>query len=154
MSKSVLLEQAIVLPAIDIAAMLRGQLIVAIPRVQIAKRISFLLRPEQSVSQNEIVKQYRSPFLSLAEMAVHQNLDENIQLEAWATCEQTQMIHNVDQLSTLSSLTVWTRSYLEELLKERQYLFLSYLKVHRLSNWITLPAEKVPSGKFSRSQIF
>ena len=150
MSKSVLLEQALVLPAIDIAAMLRGQLIVAIPRVQIAKGLSFLLCPEQSVSQNEIVKQYRSPFLPLAEVVIGQNQDEKIQLEAWATCEQTQMIHDVGQLSTLSSLTVWNRSHLEELLKERQYLFLSYLNVYRLSNWITLPAEKVPSGKLGK----
>ena len=150
MSKSVLLEQALVLPAIDIAAMLRGQLIVAIPRVQIAKGLSFLLCPEQSGSQNEIVRQYRSPFLPLAEVVISQNQDEKVQVEAWATCEQTQMIHDVDQLSTLSLLTVWNRSYLESLLKERQYLFLSHLKVHRLSNWITLPTEKVSSGKLGK----
>ena len=150
MSKSVLLEQALVLPAIDIAAMLRGQLIVAIPKVQIARGLSFLLCPEQLISQTEIVEQYRSPFLPLAEIAIRPNQAERLELEAWATCEQTQMIHDVDQLSTISSLTVWNRSYLETLLKERQYLFLSYLKVNRLSNWVTIPTEKFPPGKLGK----
>lgn len=147
MFKTIVLEQALILLVNDITAMLQGQLIVAIPKVQIAKGLSFLLAPDQSSSEAETLEKYRSPFLSLAEMVCNTNAEGSIRLEAWATCEQTKMIHDMDQLSTLSSLTVWNQSYLEKLLKEQQYLFLAYLKVYRLSSAITIPSEKLPIGK-------
>jgi hypothetical protein len=147
MPKIIVLEQALILPAIDIVAMLQGQLISAIPRVQIPNGLSFLLAPEQSSSQIKLSEKYRSPFLSLAEMACHTNKDGTTRLEAWATCEKTKMIHDVEQFATLSSLTIWTQSYLEELLKEQGHLFLTYLKVHRLPSKITIPSEKISIGK-------
>ncbi len=150
MSKTIVLEQALILPANDITAMLQGQLIVAIPKVQIAKGLSFLLAPEQLNSQTKIIERYRSPFSSLAEIVPSPNEEGSTRLEAWATCEQTKMIHDVGQIPTLSSLTVWNQSYLEELLKEQQYLFLTYLKVYRLPGAITIPSEKLPIGKIGK----
>lgn len=147
MSKTIVLEQALILPVNDITAMLQGQLIVAIPKVQIAKGLSFLLIPEQSNSQPEILERYRSPFWSLVEIVPNTNEEGRTRLEVWATCEQTKMIHDVGQIPTLSSLTVWNQSYLEELFKEQQYLFLTYLKVYRIPSSITIPSEKIPIGK-------
>jgi hypothetical protein len=147
MSKKIVLEQALILPASDITAMLQGKLIVAIPKVQISKGLSFLLAPEQSVSQTELSERYRSPFLSLPEISNNTSEEGVTHLEAWATCEHIKMIHDVDHFSTLSSSTIWNKSYLEELLKAQQHLFLTYLKVCRLPYRIGVPSEKIPIGK-------
>jgi len=147
MPKTIVLEQALILPVNDITAMLQGQLIVAIPKVQIAKGLSFLLAPEQSNSEAETLERYRLPFLPIAEMVPNTRKEGNILVEAWATCEQVKMICDVGHIPTLSSLTVWNQLYLEELLKEQQYLFLTYLKVYRLPSATTIPSEKLSTGK-------
>ena len=147
MPKTIVLEQALILPVNDITAMLQGQLIVAIPKVQIAKGLSFLLAPEQSNSEAETLERYRLPFLPIAEMVPNTRKEGSILVEAWATCEQVKMICDVGHIPTLSSLTVWNQSYLEELLKEQQYLFLTYLKVYRLPSATTIPSEKLSTGK-------
>jgi hypothetical protein len=147
MPKTIVLEQALILPVNDITAMLQGQLIVAIPKVQIAKGLSFLLAPEQSNSEAETLERYRLPFLPIAEMVPNTRKEGNILVEAWATCEQVKMICDVGHIPTLSSLTVWNQLYLEELLKEQQYLFLTYIKVYRLPSATTIPSEKLSTGK-------
>jgi hypothetical protein len=150
MLKTIVLEQALILPVNDITAMLQGQLIVAIPKVQIAKGLSFLLAPDQSSSETETLEKYRSPFLSRAEIMINTYEEGGTRLEAWATCEQVKTIHDVGQIPTLSSLTIWNQPYLEKLLKEQQYLFLTYLKVYRLPSAITIPSEKLPIGKIGK----
>ena len=147
MPKTIVLEQALILPVNDITAMLQGQLIVAIPKVQIAKGLSFLLAPEQSNSEAETLERYRLPFLPIAEMVPNTRKEGSILVEAWATCEQVKMICDVGHIPTLSSLTVWNQLYLEEVLKEQQYLFLTYLKVYRLPSATTIPSEKLSTGK-------
>ena len=147
MPKTIVLEQALILPVNDITAMLQGQLIVAIPKVQIAKGLSFLLAPEQSNSEAETLERYRLPFLPIAEMVPNTRKEGSILVEAWATCEQVKMICDVGHIPTLSSLTVWNQLYLEELLKEQQHLFLTYLKVYRLPSATTIPSEKLSTGK-------
>lgn len=148
MSQETLLERVLCLPAIEIAAMVRGQLIVAMPRVQIPPNLPFLLAPMWC--DDAIDQQYRSPFIALAQTTQHQKTNSETKIEAWAICQRTQMIHDVEKLSALSSLTVWTKSYLENLLQERQHLFLSYLKVYRLPNWLIVPDETIPADKLGK----
>jgi hypothetical protein len=151
MSETVLLDRVLSLPAIDIAALLRGQLIAVLPKVPIQKGWSFLLYPYAENSHGvSIQQQYRSHSLALAQATLAQHQSQSIALEAWARCEDCKMLHDVEQINTLSSLTIWAKEALQKTLEQRQHVFLAFLRVYRMPELIRVERDIVPCEKFDK----
>jgi hypothetical protein len=151
MLETILLDRALCLPAVDIAALLQGQLIVTIPRVSLQKGWIFALYPYiDLINTSSIKQQYRSPFLALAEAKVMQPEPQSSTIEAWAKCEYCTMLHEVGQLDALSSLTIWTKDFLKTTLEERKHLFLAFLKIYRLPKSIEVTNQAIAAEKSGR----
>ncbi|AUT02198.1 DUF1802 domain-containing protein [Nostoc sp. CENA543] len=131
MSESILLQTSLLLPAPDIAALIEGRTITAMPRKFIHPGQKFALCPTNIVTlSNE--KFYRSNFLHIVQ-SVTANLNSKTALiTAWAKCELCQMLNAPESFDALSQLTIWTKEALEENLKQRPYIFLAYLRVYLL----------------------
>ncbi|MGB3651404.1 MAG: DUF1802 family protein [Rivularia sp. (in: cyanobacteria)] len=168
---------ALCLPAPDIAALIQGRIIAAIPRMFIRPGQKFALYPvDSSAIPLSINKYYCSNFVSVAQ-SISQNSeskkvftqpqqlklipeDEQLQLSlsteekvlihAYAQCELSQIIDDKQSLEKLSRLTIWTQEALEKILHQQQYIFLSYLRVYKLSQpyEISLKVESKKLGKF------
>jgi hypothetical protein len=151
MLEAVLLDRALCLPPADIAALLEGQLIAAIPRVSVQKGWQFALYPFVT-SDNVLVveQQYRSQILPLAKAAIAQHQSSTVSIAAWAKCERSIMVHDVEQLEVLSQRTIWTKEALRKTLEQRQHLFLALLRVYRFSSSITVPKDVIPPEKFGK----
>lgn len=150
MLETVLLDRALCLPAVDVAALLRGRLIVAIPKVSVQKGWTFALYPcPKSNNALSIEQQYHSRILPLAQIVPNRQ-SQTIAIEAWARCEHLKMLHEVEQIEALSGLTIWTRTALEKALKERQHLFLAFLRIYRIPSLIEVTNNIVTSEKFGK----
>jgi hypothetical protein len=127
MSHNTTLDRILSLPVADIQALQEGKTIAALPIVQIQKGWSFLLYPHDKGASSDDVK-----------------------IEMWATCENSRMIHEVGELSTLSLLTPWSQSDLERILETRGHLSLALLKAYRLPESIEIPRALTSSIKFGK----
>lgn len=164
MLEVVSLDRALCLPAADVAALLKGQLIVATPKVSVQKGWTFALypyvdsakvtqiRPEyyQNTLSLAMGPEYDQQTLSLAQATLTPQQAEAVTIAAWARCENCLMLHKTDQIETLSDLTVWTKNSLKELLQERQHLFLAFLRVYRIPELIMVSGHAVTSEKFGK----
>ncbi len=171
------ISTALCLPAPDITALIQGRIIVAIPRMFIRVGQKFALYPVDSSSiPLSIDKYYCSNFLPVAQSISKQcnsqeifiqpkqlsliPEDEQLQLllsteskvliQAWAKCELSQIIDENQFLEKLSRLTIWTQEGLEKILHKQQHIFLSYLRVYKLSQpyEVSLKVEANKLGKF------
>ena len=169
MNQLVSITTALCLPAPDIEALIQGQTIAALPRMFIRPRQQFGLYPGDSSAIPLSTEQYyRSSFLDIADSAFTKLnpqgffiqpkqmslLAENEQLQlplltaetvstkAWARCELCQIINDTELLAALSSLTIWTKEALQEILKQRQNIFLAYLRIYYLPKAIEIPVKK------------
>ncbi|MCY7323654.1 MAG: DUF1802 family protein [Phormidesmis sp. CAN_BIN36] len=164
MLEFVSLDRALCLPATDVAALLRGQLIVATPKVSVQKGWTFALYPCVDAAKTAQIKpeyhqptlslaigpKYHQQILSLAQATLTAQQAETVTIEAWATCENCIMLHETGQIETLSDLTVWTKNSLKKSLQERQHLFLAFLRVYRIPESIKVPSNVVTSEKFGK----
>ncbi|MBM0740597.1 DUF1802 family protein [Phormidium sp. CLA17] len=151
MTDAVYLDRALCLPAPDIAALLHGQLIAVIPNVPVQKGWTFLLYPcAQNGDALPIEQQYRSHILPLARTATFQQQSETVEIEAWAKCEGFKVLHEAEQLEALSSLSIWTKDALKQALKQRQRVFLAFLRVHRVPDCIKLTDNVITPDKFGK----
>jgi Domain of unknown function (DUF1802) len=160
MSNTVVISTALRLPAPEIQALLQGRMIAAISNKFTPPGRQFALCPTNaSINVLSIERYYRSSFLTFAQNAIAQtnfqgvllqpkqiNLlaeEEQLQLpllayetvaiKAWARCELCQIMDNPKSLAALSPLTIWTTEALQEILAQRQNIFLIYLRVYQLS---------------------
>jgi hypothetical protein len=140
------LERLLCLPSEEVSALADGQLICALPNVQIQQGLTFSLYP-LAEDRLFISDKYR-PIFSKVETLSQQSQSQ--ELKIWATCEHSTILHDESQLKALSELTIWTETFLRSFFQERHYLFLSYLRVYQLPKLILVPkmilSEKV--GKF------
>ena len=163
MLEVVSLDRALCLPAADIAALLKGQLIAATPKVSVQKGWTFALYPYIDAAKTAQIKtEYHQPTLSLAigpeyhqqtlslSQATLTPQQAEVTIAAWARCENCIMLHKTDQIETLSELTVWTKNSLKKLLQERQHLFLAFLRVYRIPELITVSGHAVTAEKFGK----
>ncbi|RUR79151.1 hypothetical protein PCC6912_33250 [Chlorogloeopsis fritschii PCC 6912] len=153
------ISTALCLPAPDIEALVQGRTIAALPKMFIRTGQQFALYPTDSLNIPLSVEQYyRLSFLPIASSAIA-NLNsqgillqpkqisllpdkeqlqlplltsETVSIQAWAKCELCQIINNAESLTTLSSLTIWTQEALQEVLAQRQNIFLAYLRIYQL----------------------
>lgn len=141
---------ALCLPAPDIEALIQGRAIAALPRVFINPERIFALYPgKASVNPLPVRWYYRPSFLATVQTSTAPD-SETVLIKAWARCEQCQIVNEPESLEALSSLTVWTARGLEKI-RQRQRIFLTYLRVYLLAEPIEIaphPQELEKNGKF------
>ncbi len=169
MNQLVSISTALCLPAPDIEALIQGQTIAALPRMFIRPGQQFALYPaDSSAIPLSTERYYRSSFLDIADSALtklnYQGFfiqpkqmsllaekeqlqlplltSETVSILAWARCELCQIINDTELLAALSSLTIWTKEALQETLKQRQNIFLAYLRIYYLPKAIEIPVKK------------
>ncbi|MEG4988343.1 DUF1802 family protein [Microcoleus sp. BR0-C5] len=149
MSASVLIYNALRLPAADVEALIIGRLIVAVPRKFINPGQKFALYPANIwINLLPHEQHYSSSFLPVAQNAnaLAQLNSEKVLIKAWARCELCQMLNDPESLEALSRLTVWTTEALQQTLLEKPYIFVAYLRVYLLPQPLEMPVH--PSGNF------
>ncbi|MHC5741139.1 MAG: DUF1802 family protein [Nostoc sp.] len=161
-----MINTALRLPAPEIEALLQGKIIAVMPNKFIIPGREFALCPaDASINLLPLEQYYRSNFLPIAQSTFAQLNSqgvliqpqqmslltdeeqlklpllayETVLLKAWAKCELCQIINNAETLATLSQLTIWTIEALKEILKQRQNIFLAYLRVYQLPKSIEVP---------------
>jgi hypothetical protein len=143
MSNYVLINTAMCLPTPDIEALLQGRMIAAMVQMFTYPGRQFALCPaDTSMNLLPIEQYYHSGFLSIAQTSVTEVRNETALIKAWAKCELCQTLNDVKSLAALSSLTIWTQEALQEILKQRQNIFLAYLRVYYLPAAIEVPVKK------------
>ncbi len=133
MSQSVLLQTALFLPAPDVETLIQGQTIVAMPRKFIHPGQRFALYPA-NVSTNLLPNEqyYRLSFLPVVQDAITNLGIETALIKAWAKCELCQMLNAPESLEALSQLTIWTTEAFQQILVQKPYIFLAFLRVYLL----------------------
>ncbi|MBW4449624.1 MAG: DUF1802 family protein [Spirirestis rafaelensis WJT71-NPBG6] len=141
MSESVLIYNALCLPAPDVKALIQGRMIAAIPRKLINNPGQpFALYPgDVLIKSLALEHHYRSNYLPIAQQVIN-NLDsDKVIIKAWAKCELRPISSELESLKPLSQLTIWTTEALQETLRQRPYTSLAYLRVYLLSQPIEMP---------------
>ncbi|WP_392530773.1 DUF1802 family protein [Nostoc sp. C117] len=150
---------ALRLPRLEIEALLQGRIIAVMPSKFLTPEREFALCPvDASINLLPDEQYYRSIFLTIAQSSFTQlNTQgvliqphqmsllrdeeqlklpllayETVLIKAWAKCELCQIINNAESLVALSQLTIWTTEALKEILRQRQNIFLAYLRVYKL----------------------
>lgn len=151
MNQSILLQTALALPVPDIEALIQGRMIAAMPRMFLNSGRTFALYPANlSVDLLSGDRYYRSHFWPIAQKALAQLNSDQVSIKAWARCELCQMVNDPESLEALSQLTVWKTEALQQILQQRPYIFVAYLRVYLLpqplemsvqssSNFVSLP---------------
>jgi hypothetical protein len=131
----VLIDRALCLPALDIAALLSGQSIAAIPNVFVQTGWTFALYPYADTA-----KSYR----------LNPQPTSSTTIQAWAKCEQCLIIEDASQIELLSHLTIWSKDTLKDALEHKQHLFLAFLRVYHFPEPLEIIPELAPEklGKF------
>ncbi|MEH1999643.1 MAG: DUF1802 family protein [Nostoc sp.] len=159
MSESILIYNALCLPAPDIEALIQGRMIAVMPRKLLNTGQKFALYPlDYSANQLSIEQYYCLNFLPVAQSALAQlssqgillqpkqisllQNDEQLQLpllshetisiKAWAKCERCQILDKTNNLHILSQLTIWKPEAFEAILQKQPHIFLAYLRVYHL----------------------
>lgn len=137
------LDIALRLPNSEVDALIEGRIITVIPRIYLDPGRQFALYPDD-VLNNSLAsdKYYNSAFLPITEKALIQESSETALIKAWAKCEFCQMLNDAESLKGLSRLTIWTTESLQQILLQRPYIFLAYLRVYLLPDAIEMPLNK------------
>ncbi|NDJ23085.1 DUF1802 family protein [Nostoc sp. B(2019)] len=139
MRESVLIDNALCLPAPDIEALIQGRMIAAIPRKLINPGHKFALYsgniPVNLLHDNS----YRSTFSPIAQKVIANSYSQRVFIKAWAKCDLCQMLDDSQSFEQLSQLTIWTTEALQQQLSKRPYIFLAYLRVYLLPQQIEMP---------------
>ncbi|MEB3216082.1 MAG: DUF1802 family protein, partial [Nostocales cyanobacterium 94392] len=127
MNSPLSIPTALCLSSPDITALIQGRIIAAIPKMFIRPGQKFALYPVDLLA-----------------------IEEKVIIQAWAKCELTQILDESLSLERLSRLTIWTQDALDKILHQQQHIFLSYLRVYKLSQpyEVSLKVESNQLGKF------
>lgn len=145
MSQQVSISIALRLPAPEIEALIEGRVLVAMPRMFINPQRQFALYPSNtSINGLPNEQYYRSNFFRTAQSTLAKLGSETILIKAWARCELCQIINEAKAFDVLSQLTVWTEEALQKTLSQQGHIFLSYLRVYRLTQPVAIPVNPNP----------
>ncbi|MDD1428660.1 DUF1802 family protein, partial [Dolichospermum sp. ST_sed9] len=111
MNQSFSLPTALCLPVPDIEALIQGRTIAALPRMFIRTGQRFSLYPVDNSTNIVLIK-------------------------AWARCEFCQILDQTKPLDILSQLTIWNLGTFEKIIQKHQNIFLAYLRVYHLPQFI------------------
>ena len=141
------IDRAIRLPAPDVEALIQGRTIAAIVWRTFDPGEQYALYPG-NVSGDLLSgdRYYRSHFLPVAQKALAQLNSDKVSIKAWAKCELCEMVNEPESLEALSLLTVWKTEALQQILQQRPFIFVAYLRVYLLPQPLEVPVH--PSGNF------
>jgi hypothetical protein len=140
MSQQVSIPTALRLPAPDIEALIQERAIAAMPRMFINPMRQFALYPsDTSINALPTEQYYRSNFLPTAQRTLAELGSETVLIKAWARCEVCQVLDETESLEALSQLTIWTIEGLQETVKQKQHIFLAFLRVYQLPQPLEMP---------------
>ncbi|MFN7412661.1 MAG: DUF1802 family protein [Dolichospermum sp.] len=126
MNQSFSLPTALCLSVPDIEALIQGRTIAALPRMFIRTGQRFSLYPVDNSTNVLLIK-------------------------VWAKCELCQILNKTTPLDILSQLTIWNLETLEAMIQKHENIFLAYLRVYHLPQFIevpTIPNIQDKLGKF------
>ncbi|HEY9602638.1 MAG TPA: DUF1802 family protein [Allocoleopsis sp.] len=140
MGESVLLDNALRIPAPDVEALIQGRVIAAMPRKFINPGAKFVLYPaDTSINSLPDERHYRSIFLPITQTAIAHLGSETVLIKAWARCELCQILNDPKSLNALSRLTIWTTEGLQQTLLQRPRIFVAHLRVYLLPQPLEVP---------------
>jgi hypothetical protein len=140
------IDRAIRLPAPDVEALIQGQTIAAIVWRTFEPGEQYALYPGNVSGDLACDRYYRSSFLPAAHKALAQLNSDKVSIKAWARCEWCEMVNEPESLEALSLLTVWKTEALQQILQQRPFIYLAYLRVYLLPQPLEMPVH--PSGNF------
>lgn len=140
------IDRAIRLPAPDVEALIQGRTIAALVWRMFNPGEQYALYPGIISGNLPCDRSYRSSFLPVAQKALAQLNSDKVSIKAWAKCELCQMVNEPESLEALSRLTVWTTEALQQILQQRPFIFVAYLRVYLLPQPLEMPVH--PSGNF------
>ncbi|MEG4850314.1 DUF1802 family protein [Microcoleus sp. B5-D4] len=140
------LDRAIRLPAPDLTGLIQGRTIAALVWRMFNPGEQYALYPGIISGNLPCDQYYRSHFLPVAQKALAQLNSNKVSIKAWAKCELCQMVNEPESLEDLSRLTVWKTEALQQILQQRPFIFVAYLRVYLLPQPLEMPVH--PSGNF------
>ncbi|MEB3280393.1 MAG: DUF1802 family protein [Lyngbya sp.] len=134
MSQSVSIDTALRVPAPELEALIQGRTVLIIADISIDIGRQFALYPIDTSSNPLPNEQYYRPnFLPTVHQSLAELGSETVTIKSWAKCELCQIVNEAEQFDVLSQLTVWTEEALHASLAKRGHIFLTYLRVYKLS---------------------
>ncbi|MEG4107817.1 DUF1802 family protein [Microcoleus sp. S13_C5] len=140
------LDRAIRLPAPDVTGLIQGRTIAALVWRMFNPGEQYALYPGIISGDLPCDRFYRSSFLPLAQKALERLNSDKVLIKAWARCELCQILNNSESLEALSRLTIWQTEALQQILQQRPFIFVAYLRVYLLPQPLEMPVH--PSGNF------
>ncbi|MEG4631710.1 DUF1802 family protein [Microcoleus sp. AR_TQ3_B6] len=140
------IDRAIRLPAPDVEGLIQGRMIAALVWRTFNPGEQYALYPGTVLGNLPYDQYYRSSFLPAAQKALAQLDSDKVSIKAWARCELCQMVNESESLEALSRLTVWKTEALQQILQQRPFIYLAYLRVYLLPQPLEMPVH--PSGNF------
>jgi len=140
------IDRAIRLSAPDVEALIQGRMIAAIVWRTFDPGEQYALYPGNVSGDLPCDGYYRSSFLPAAQKALAQLDSDKVSIKAWARCEGGQTLDESESLEALSRLTVWKTEALQQILQQRPFIFVAYLRVYLLPQPLEMPVH--PSGNF------
>ncbi|MEG4305511.1 DUF1802 family protein [Microcoleus sp. D3_18a_C4] len=140
------IDKAIRLPAPDVEALIQGRMIAAIVWRTFNPGEQYALYPADNSNMPLMKPKQMSLFPESGQLELPLVVLDKVSIKAWARCELCQMINDPESLEALSQLTVWKTEALQQILQQRPFIFVAYLRVYLLPQPLEMPVH--PSGNF------
>ena len=140
------IDRAIRLPAPDVEALIQGRMIAAIVWRTFNPGEQYALYPADNSNMTLMKPKQMSLFSESGQLELPLVVLDKVSIKAWARCELCQMINDPESLEALSQLTVWKTEALQQILQQRPFIFVAYLRVYLLPQPLEMPVH--PSGNF------
>ncbi|MEG4246057.1 DUF1802 family protein [Microcoleus sp. MON2_D6] len=140
------IDRAIRLPAPDVEALIQGRMIAAIVWRTFNPGEQYALYPTDNSNMSLIKPKQMSLFSESGQLELPLVVLDKVSVKAWARCELCQTLNDSESLEALSRLTVWKTEALQQILQQRPFIFVAYLRVYLLPQPLEMPVH--PSGNF------
>jgi len=140
------IDKAIRLPAQDVEALIQGRMIAAIVWRSFDAGEKYALYPADNSNMPLMKPKQMSLFPESGQLELPLLVLDKVSIKAWARCELCQMVNEPESLEALSRLTVWKTEALQQILQQRPFIFVAYLRVYLLPQPLEMPVH--PSGNF------
>ena len=140
------IDKAIRLPAPDVEALIQGRMIAAIVWRMFNPGEQYVLYPADNSNMPLMKPKQMSLFPESGQLELPLVILDKVSIKAWARCELCQMVNEPESLEALSRLTVWKTEALQQILQQRPFIFVAYLRVYLLPQPLEMPVQS--SGNF------
>ncbi|MEG4084700.1 DUF1802 family protein [Microcoleus sp. POL10_C6] len=140
------IDRAIRLPAPDVEALIQGRMIAAIVWRSFDAGEKYALYPADNSNMPLMKPKQMSLFPESGQLELPLVVSDQVSIKAWGRCELCQMLNDSESLEALSRLTIWTTEALQQILQQRPFIYLAYLRVYLLPQPLEMPVH--PSGNF------